>query len=944
MKEILCVLVAASAAAVSEAADLVLVEAGQPKAVIVVGADPSAQARAAATELQGVLRRMSGAELPVVENLPEEAGPRVLVGQSAAREEAAAMGLEIPSGLTFEFNEEGYVVAARGDVLILAGNETEPYEGTFFAVSDFLETLGCRWFFPGEFGEVIPPVATVTVKPVRRVMRPELRVRDTWYSGHLTVTGEQQADFALWKRRNRMCKTGFWYHCADPNARFLQNPVDDSTYRLLPKEKYWEAHPEFYAMNPGGGRNDRFLCMSHPGALQAAVETVVEYFQQHPDHHAFAFSPPDAPVLCHCPDCTRAMHGGYGGEGYGDVSDAYFRFVFQLADRVGERCPDRWITTMAYYNRCRPPESPPLAKGGPGGVQGEKRKNLLIQLAFIQQCSLHSYTQENCWSRAMFGAMLRRWAELTAGQVLYEYDPPDWTHLQRPVWGSQRIADDLRLLKRLGGWGFSNEGQMAWLSTGLNYYVRARLAWDLKTDPAVLVRDFCQRFFGPAAEPMRRYYTEMERALRAARVHFLGGGPAADDIFTVLPRPFLDQGAAWLDEAQQRAQEEPFRSRVAAFRGQFDRLDAAEKARAAMARGDYQEAAEWGEAMQKTIAQVNNTLLLQEAGPWGGSLSGATVAAFARKLAPWTDGPKGKLIAVLPTVASFRTDPASEGVVHRWYLPGRDTQGWRDLRMTSAWYNQGVVTPEGRRYEGLAWYRVNLRLRRLPSGPARLLLPELKGSAAWVWANGQFAGMTEDSGEGILTVNLSGVLRQGENRLAIRVQGEGGLTLPPLLFTPLSPLGFLDTATEVPVFPSEWLFRTDPDRQGEGQGWFQPDFDDSGWRSLPVTTFWDDHIGSYVGDAWYRVHFTLPADAQDQPLVLHFGAADEEAWVYLNGELLGEHTTESTGQTIHQIWDQPFNLPVRHARFGEENVLAVRVRNAVAAGGIFKGVRLFSVP
>src|SRR3990172_3667300 len=116
---------------------------------------------------------------------PCAGGGEVRVGQWAAREAAAAMGLAVPSGQTHRFDEEGYVVAARGDTLILAGNETEPYEGTYFAVYDFLDSLGCRWYFPGEFGEVLPRLATVAVKPGRRAVRPELRVRDTWYSGHL---------------------------------------------------------------------------------------------------------------------------------------------------------------------------------------------------------------------------------------------------------------------------------------------------------------------------------------------------------------------------------------------------------------------------------------------------------------------------------------------------------------------------------------------------------------------------------------------------------------------------------------------------------------------------------------------------------------------------------------------------------------------------------------
>ncbi|OHB53030.1 MAG: hypothetical protein A2Y07_06425 [Planctomycetes bacterium GWF2_50_10] len=66
---------------------------------------------------------------------------------------------------------------------MLAGNETEPYHGTYFAVYDFLEELGCRWYFPGEFGEVLPNLLTLEIKHCRRVVHPEFRVRNIWYSG-----------------------------------------------------------------------------------------------------------------------------------------------------------------------------------------------------------------------------------------------------------------------------------------------------------------------------------------------------------------------------------------------------------------------------------------------------------------------------------------------------------------------------------------------------------------------------------------------------------------------------------------------------------------------------------------------------------------------------------------------------------------------------------------
>lgn len=929
MRDTICAMLMLTVAA---RAGTCLVLDGQPRAAIVVGETPSAAASGAAAELALFLRRMSGAEVPVLPRAEPGQGALVLVGQDAASQTAGRLGLQIPAGQTPQFAEEGYVVYAGGDTILLAGNETEPYEGTWYAVYDLLETLGCRWYFPGTFGEVVPTLRTVTVPPQNRLVRPRLRVRDTWYSGHLAVTPAQAAEFAQWKRRNRMTRHGFWLHCGAEEARFLQNPVDDSTWRLLPRDKYWESHPEYYAMKPDGSRNDRFLCMSNPGALAAAVETVCEYFAARPGHHTFAFSPPDEPVLCHCPDCTRALSGRFGGEGWGDVSDPYFRFVFALADRVRERYPDRWITTMAYYNRCRPPQ----------GVSG-KHPNVLIQLASIQQCSLHSYLQKGCWTRRQFADMLRQWSELTAGQVFYEYDPHDWTHLQRPAWRSQGIADDLRLLESLGGWGFSNEGQMAWMSTGLNYWVRARLAWDLEADPEGLVQDFCERFFGPARRPMLRLYAGIERAIRESPAHS-GGFPGRDDWQVILPRELLDRCEGWLGEAARQAPEEPFRSRVAAFRTYLDRMQAYIRSREALVRGEYAEAARQADLMADAVRQMGDSALLQDAGPWGGSRSGAGLAKAARDLAAWTEGPRGRRVAVLAPEAWFRTDPGSDGVVGRWYAE-RGNRGWRRLAMSGAWASQGVLTPEDRPYQGVAWYRCDLDLPAAPEGSPRLLIPELEGSEIWVWCNDAFAGYASAADDKPITVPLGGLLRSGRNRLAFRVMGAGGLCLPPVVILPADPGAFPDSRQELRVFPAQWLFRTDPSQAGDAEGWAREALDESAWRPIPVPAAWEKTpVGEYDGVAWYRVHFALPAEADPGRLLLQFGAVDEETWVYLNGEFQGEHTEASTGETVHQIWDKPFALRLKGARSGQDNVLAVKVRDSVGAGGIFRPVRLYQAP
>ncbi len=50
-----------------------------------------------------------------------------------------------------------------------------------------------------------------------------------------------------------------------------------------------------------------------------------------------------------------------------------------------------------------------------------------------------------------------------------------------------------------------------------------------------------------------------------------------------------------------------------------------------------------------------------------------------------------------------------------------------------------------------------------------------------------------------------------------------------------------------------------------------------------------DEVLSANGHLWYRRTFTLPKDFSKERVLLHVGAADQLTWVYVNGQLVGEH-------------------------------------------------------
>jgi hypothetical protein len=147
-----------------------------------------------------------------------------------------------------------------------------------------------------------------------------------------------------------------------------------------------------------------------------------------------------------------------------------------------------------------------------------------------------------------------------------------------------------------------------------------------------------------------------------------------------------------------------------------------------------------------------------------------------------------------------------------------------------------------------------------------------------------------------------------------------------------------DRYDPVATLPAKWRLRLDPEDIGKKQAWFAIDQDMANWQSVTITDFWAKPLGRpYTGVGWYRVTIDVPSSAAGKKLYLAFGAVDEEAWVWVNGNAAGEHAEGPQG------WNQRFLIDVtEQLEPGKKNTIAVRVYNSLAAGGIWKPVRLIA--
>ncbi len=755
-------------------APLVLVERGRPQATIVIAEQATDQAKEAAEILRTYVERITGAELPICTENEATIGARILVGHSAA---VKALGVTPPSGVTSQMNEEGFVIQGVGNDLVLAGNEDWHYRGTVYSVYHFLELLGCRWFFPGSYGEVVPRMPTITVSALNIEERPSFRMRNIWYSGWMPSTATDHA--ALRK----------WYDCNKAHPMYISTPGDGSIIRLAPPERYFDSHREIYAVDANGERSREMLCLSEPETVQIAVRTITDAFRADPMMFTFGFAPPDGTPMCHCERCQGRLHGITAKHlGRPSLSDTWFHFVNEIAKAVKREFPDRWLLTNGYANRVYPPE----------GI-ADFSDNIGIQFAFLQCCTLHRIGDPGCWQRQDYAEILKRWTDLCP-VIIYDYDPGVGLE-NLPFPALHNLRHDMLLFKERGVWGFWTEGQNTWLRTHLNYYIRAKLMWKVGEDVDALVRDYCETFYGRAAEAIERYIWALEGAVDKTKVHAYWRGSDQIPWGLIFPGSFVEELHGSLTEAAQLAKTPEHQLHMKALQISHEHLIAFLNMQQAGDAADYGQALLWADRAQEArdgMADIYPALL-PTTPDWVAKSNITSLEGMRnlyQSLADRAGGPLGELVVMLPEVWEFRTDPFDDGLIRQWYLPNRG-EGWDKIKTTLYWENQGYQDELGHGYVGFAWYRTAFDAPASAANPPStggteglsLGSPPWRGGSRslkltfggvyhqelWVWLNGLLVYVSKGaSSQRPFDVDVTGHVRPGQtNHIAVRIKSQG---------------------------------------------------------------------------------------------------------------------------------------------------------------------------
>jgi len=548
-----------------------IVNAQAQRLAVVVNPDAGEVERFAAEEMQRYLEKITGEKVPVGAEAPEGATALLVGGGGIAADQKAALG------------EEGYTLQTTNRGLVLAGGGPR---GTLYAVYDFLERLGCRWYYPDPQDEIVPRVSLAEVvcmvrsglqvkeKPDFSVRMPVFLTYDLGPAGTPIATAIMKTlpHVVDWTAKNRMnifqygidhtprC-CAHWGHYRDVfpemRRRGLTIGVGGHCGFMFISRDDLKEHPDWKPMVNGKRKYLKCqFCTRNEEAVRFYIANVIRFLKENPEVEYFIPWPEDGSAWCKCPLCKDTP-----------VADRYMELSRRIYRELKQAVPHVRVSLGAYGTHLSPPEKVrPLAG---------------MTVTFVAWGRDLAIPFDDARTRKLYRDAFARWRDICkqngasllvqakwARHLLVGFHP-----LPLPI-----LQADCRWFREQGLAGFELPwGYMGRRTKSFNLYVLARLMWDADADVEAIVADYFTRFYGQSGTAMRKAYEEVERAQPDLRY---GHNCAVEELprhpttpFSADARDYVTNAVKHLRQAQGHLQQALRVAGHDAVRGRIRRFD-----------------------------------------------------------------------------------------------------------------------------------------------------------------------------------------------------------------------------------------------------------------------------------------------------------------------------------------------------------------------------------
>ena len=758
----------------------------------------------AAEELRSYWRKMTGADLPLAYREPDvrhrkDVGIRLMVRPAEewrGKESAQAFSIE----QTIQPNAANPIVG----VTIRGNSET----AVLYAVYQYLEGLGVRWFTPGEIGENVPKLDAIPLAGGRHTFAPSFVERSLDLSGvprdHFDASNPiayrdgAQDEYALWRLRNRLMFTrsinsGIWF---DFN-QFTRG--SGHGIRTVLADADFAKEPERFPLVTRDGVKERLekggqICFTNGKNVQRATDLAVDVFEKLQTPQAsrntdfdeemdtFPMGLSDTDGICECEECAKVA-----GQEPNSRDRLVWSFYNSVAKRLAEKMPGKKIGLYApYFELTKPPED---VKIEPNLVAVSCRvTGWISDPVDAESYPLTKEHRENMKATGDAGAELR------------SYDYTSWN-------GGTQMLNILDAAELYHQMKFShyhvevmNRNEQMWPVL----WTLAQYVWDSGRSTSQLLEQYCREYYGKGGAVVLDLLKRIDANSRQLPRIVYGGYYETQWAMT---EELVAHGKKQLTSAIQAASGKE-KTRLELFRDTFlmhagmgnvyrsycEALNTRTDADIAA----YQQSVAkfemfWSaQNLQKTIspralAKVKELgEVSREAKPARRKeLDDQTV--WRRELFAFAKVPDEiPDLFPLPDLWKFRIDSADEGLKKGWEKADYPDAKWQPISTGNFFEKQGNFAVDGR-----FWYRVKFTAPVFPDGSKVLLRIGSLDDDGDIYINGQLAFSRRmqkpDDWKSSFAFDATPLLQQGkENVIAVRGYdsfGAGGIWRPCALYT-----------------------------------------------------------------------------------------------------------------------------------------------------------------
>ena len=533
-----------------------LVKDGKPVAEIVLSESASPSVKAAGSELQRHIEKISGAKLPIVDKVSPTVPNQVYIGESDYTRE---LGISLD-----DVKLDGFKIVADKNYVVLAGKEfyrelilkkwmVSPQQrlkdwqelaghkwrvpgiidfrtyskelgffvfdgtGTLYAVYDLLGQLGMRWYMPTELGIVYPEQKNISVKNQNIKREPEFPIRE-----FEPVQGTFKDEF-------------LWYKFMKVGSSFIY-PQEHSLGSVL---KYPEGNPKENYGVVNGKTDYHVPKLSYAGLRQDLVTYLDKMLQAFPELKYASITPPDGWSRMDDADVAAGWNKQAERGRIGSFSDYTWDFIMDIRKRMMEKYPDLKFITYAYSSNKLTPTVPEKIPENASVVFCQTSSQ------FMLPASRDDLKIREEWLKKMSNN------DIMVFEYYYEH-APNRGFPPIPVIFTKFMKqsfDGMYERCRIGifvciSWDYQSK-QAVLRRPGLSHlmlYLHNRLCWDRNLDMQAVLDEYYALFFGPAKAEMKEFHEFAEQVWTrpAPREITLSGGflkPAdVDRYFDILKR------------------------------------------------------------------------------------------------------------------------------------------------------------------------------------------------------------------------------------------------------------------------------------------------------------------------------------------------------------------------------------------------------------------------